>query len=319
MNIEESKINSLIDEELIKIRKNERFAYFIGIMSQFFWGCNVVQMKTFIKYFPECYSDNSALFWRMLTIALIGFILCKYRKINILRFSEIKNKKWFLLRNATSYIYITCWIKMYSYFRVSTISVIGSTAPLLIIILSALLIKEKFYIRYIYGVFICILGATIIIFNDQKPESKSQIINDNIFIGILYSITNDSLYSLSAIGQKVLTEEGMDNDLQNYYFGLYNTVPAFIVFIISGEYKIINIKYILYIGINGIILYLSIYLTIISLKYIAVSKFQPLTYLNVVFIFILSSIILGEPIFFTDVIGAFIIIGFQYYNLKYPV
>ena len=208
---------------------------------------------------------------------------------------------------------------MYSYFRVSTISVIGSTAPLLIIILSVILIGEKFYLRYLYGIFLCILGATIIILNDKKPESKPQILNDNILVGILFSLTNDSLYSLSAIGQKVLTKEGMDIDLQNYYFGLYNAVPAFIVFILNGEFKKMNIKYILYLGINGILLYLSIYLTIITLKYMAVSKFQLITYSNVVFIFLLSYIILGEHIFFTDVIGAFIIIGFQYYNLKYPV
>ena len=314
-----SKTISLInEEEFTKKRKNENFAYFIGVLSQFFWGLNVVQMKTFIKYFPDCYSDNSVLFWRMSTTTLIGYCLCKYKNIHIQRFVEINNKKWFLLRNATAYIYITCWVRMYSYFRVSTLSIIGSTAPLLIIILSTLLIGEKFYFRYIYGVFLCILGATFIILNDQKPESKSQILDDNILAGILYSLTNDSLYSLSAIGQKVLTKEGMDIDLQNYYFGLYNAVPAFIVYIFSGEFKKMNIKYILYIGINGIILYLSVYLITISFKYMPISKFQLITYLNIVFIFLLSCIILGEHIFFTDLIGAFIIIGFQYYNLKYP-
>ena len=321
MNSEEliPKNNSLIfDEIIIRQRKNEKISYFIGILSQFFWGLNVVQMKTFIKYFPNCYSDNSVLFWRMSTIGIIGYTICKYKKIYIQKFFEIKNKKWFLFRNATAYIYITCWVRMYSYFRVSTISVIGSTAPLIIIILSSLLIKEKFYLRYIYGVFLCILGATIIILNDQKPESKSQILEDNILVGVLYSLANDSLYSLSAIGQKVLTKEGMDIDLQNYYFGLYNAIPAFIVFIFSGEFKEMNIKYILYIDINGAILYLSIYLTTISLKYMDISKFQLITYLNIVFIFLLSWLILGEPIFFTDLIGAILIIGFQYYNLICP-
>ena len=54
------------------------------------------------------------------------------------------------------------------------------------------------------------------------------------------------------------------------------------------------------------------------MRNIAVSKFQPITYLGIVFTFILSAIILGEPIFFTDLIGAAIIIGFQYYNFIYP-
>ena len=317
-----SKHSSLLDdEELINKRKKERYAYIIGIIIQIFWASNVVQMKTFIQYFPEFYSDNSVLFWRMLVFTLIGYFLCIYKNEYIQSFSEIKNKKWFLLRNATSYIYITCWVRMYSYFRVSTISVIGSTAPLIIILLSVILIGEKFYMRYLFGVLLCIFGATIIILNDKKPESKSLILNYNLLVGILYSIINDSLFSLSTIGQKVLTNKGMNADLQNYYFGLYNAVPAFIIFVISGEIKNINFRYILYIlyvGLNGAILYLYNYYTIYCLRYIAVSKYQPVIYLSIVFIFILSSIILGEHIFFTDIIGALIIIGFQYYNLVYP-
>ena len=43
---------------------------------------------------------------------------------------------------------------MYSYFRVSTISVVCGTGPLVIIILSVFLIGEKFYMRYIIGVFL---------------------------------------------------------------------------------------------------------------------------------------------------------------------
>ena len=105
---------------------------------------------------------------------------------------------------------------MYSYFRVSTISVVCGTGPLVIIILLVALIGEKFYIRYVYGVFLCIIGSFVFIFNDKNPQSKSQILKDNIFIGILFAIANISLYSLSMVVQKVLTKDGMDVDLQNY-------------------------------------------------------------------------------------------------------
>jgi drug/metabolite transporter (DMT)-like permease len=254
----------------------------------------------------------------MIIVAIIGFCICKYRKIHIKTLSEQKHLKWFLLRNATAFIFISCWIKMYSYFRVSTISVVCGTGPLIIIILSVFLLGEKFYFRYIIGVFLCILGSSVIIFNDKHPESKAQILNDNVFVGILYAISNISLYSLSMIGQKVLTKEKMDIDLQNYYFGIYNAVPSLVVYIFSGEIFSINIYYSLYVTTNGLIFYLANYLTTICLRYIAISKFQPITYLGIVFTFILSAIILGEPIFFTDLIGAAIIIGFQYYNFQYP-
>jgi drug/metabolite transporter (DMT)-like permease len=305
-------------EKLIIKRKNERFAYLLGMFTQILWAFNGVQIKTCRRYFPDSYSDNSVLFWRMFIVTLIGYIICKYKNVHIQKLSELKNLNWFLLRNITAYVFIMCWIKMFSYFRVSTISVVGSTAPLMIIILSVFLINEKFYLRYLIGVLLCIVSSAIIISNDKNPSSKSQILNDNVFVGIFFAICNISLYSLSAVAQKVLTKEGMEINLQNYYFGLYNSVPAFVMYIFSGEIFSINIKYCLYVCTNGLNFYIANYLTTICLKYIAVSKFQLISYLGIVFTFILSAILLGEPIFFTDIFGAGVIIGFQYYNFIHP-
>ena len=304
-------------EQLLEKRKNEKFAYTLAIICQLLWSLNQVQMKTFRTYFPECYSDNTVLFWRMFVVTVIGYCICKYNNIHIQKHSELKHLNWFLLRNATGYIFIICWIKMYRYFRVSTITVIGGVTPFIIIVLSVFFLKEKFYLRYIYGILLCIFGSSIIIFNDRKPQAKVQIFDDNIFIGILLGIGNISLVSLSCVGQKVLTKEGMEIDLQNYYFGLYNSVPAFIVSIILGEFTL-NFKFIIYVCSNGFIFYLANYLNTLSFKYIAISKLQPISYLCIVFTFILSAIILGEPVFFSDIIGAAIIICFQYYNFTNP-
>ena len=136
---------------------------------------------------------------------------------------------------------------MYSYFRVSTISVIGGTTPILVIIISVFLIGEKFYIRYLLGVILCIFGSAIIIFNDRKPEAKTQILDDNLFVGILLSITNISLVAFSLVGQKVLTKEGMDIHLQNFYFSSFNVVPAFIFGIFIDNLNTFNLKYIAYV------------------------------------------------------------------------
>ena len=156
-------------------------------------------------------------------------------------------------------------------------------------------------------VFLCIIGSSIIILNDQKPQSKTQILNDNVFIGILIGIGNISLVSLSCVGQKALTKEGMDIYLQTFYFAIYNSIPAFIFSVLNGELTIKDIKYILYVSSNGLIFYSANYLNTLSLKYIAISKLQPFSYLCIVFTFILSAIILGEPVFFSDIIGAAII------------
>ena len=318
MDLMSERSSAMNTEALIKKRSNERFAYILGTITQFLWAINGVQMKTFRLYFPDNYTDNSVLFWRMFPVSIMGYIICKYNDIHIQSFSELKHLKWFLCRNALAYFFIMAWIKMYSYFRVSTISVIGGTTPILIIILSVFLIGEKFYARYLLGVILCIFGSTIIIFNDRKPETKSQILNDNLFVGILLSITNVVLVALSLVGQKVLTKEGMDIHLQTFYFSAFNVVPAFIFGLFIDNISLSNWKYILYVCSNGIIFYTANYLNTLCLRYIAISKFQPITYLCIVFTFIISAILLGEPVYFSDLIGASIIIGFQYYIFINP-
>ena len=318
MDLISERSSEMDDEQLLKKRKNERFVYILGIFTQSLWALNGIQMKTYRTLFPECYSDHSVLFWRLFVVVVIGYCACKYKRVHIQTLSELKHLKWFICRNMTGYFFFLFWIRSYLYFRVSTISVLGGTVPLIVIIISVLLLGEKFYWRYIIGVLLCFFFFFFIILNDRKLHSKTQILKDNVFVGLLFALGNIILSSLSNVAQKVLTKEGMDVDLQSFYFGFYNCIPAFIVGIIIGEFRISNIKYVLYACSNGLIFYSANYLTTICLKYIAVSKFQPITYLSIVFTFVFCVILLGEPVFFSDIIGAAIIISFQYYNFINP-
>ena len=126
------------------------------------------------------------------------------------------------------------------------------------------------------------------------------------------------LVSLSSVGQKVLTKEGMDIHLQTFYFASFNITPAFIFGICTDKIFSSNWKYIAYAISNGMLFYIANYFNTVCLRYIAIAKFQPITYLVIVFTFINSAIFLGEHVYFSDFIGALIIIGFQYYNFKNP-
>ena len=110
----------------------------------------------------------------------------------------------------------------------------------------------------------------------------------------------------------------MDNNVQNLYLGIYNGFPAFFFCILDGHFGLSNFKYVLYCMSNGIVFYLANYFTVIALKYIELSKFQPVTYLSFVFTFIIAATVLGEAIYFTDIVGAFFILAFQFYNMKFP-
>ena len=314
-----SEKTSLLDEEeFIKKRKNERFAYILGIFTQLVWAINGLQLKTIQPKFPEPYSLNSIIFWRCLPVIIISYLSCYYKKIRITPHREIKHIIWFYFRSLGNYFFVLLNITVLSYFRLSTSRVFLSCQPLIAIFLSIIILSENFYFRYLMGIVLGLIGSSIIALNDKKPESRKDIVNKDMGKGLIYAILLLITMSFATIGQKMITKDGMAVQVQNFYLGLYNGLPGLIMCIFERHFGFNDIKYIIYCFSNGLVFLAGHYLTTICYQYIAVSKFLPVTYLVVVFTFILSVIILGEPLFFSDILGACIIIGYQFYNLMYP-
>jgi drug/metabolite transporter (DMT)-like permease len=206
-----------------------------------------------------------------------------------------------------------------SYFRLSTSRVFFCCQPIVVILLSIIVLNEKFYYRYVVGIIICFTGSALIVLNDKKPQSKTTILHDNIYAGLFFAILFLITLSFNTTGQKMMANEKMPPDVQNFYLGFYNVLPAFIMCIYQGYFAFGHIKYILLCISNGFLFYLANYCTSVCYKYIDISKFIPVTYLNIVFTFLLSVFILGEPLFLTDLVGALLIIGFQFWNISNPI
>ena len=86
-----SDASSIMSEGKFKQKiKNERFAYLLGVFTQFLWALNSYQMKTFNPMFPECFSMNTVMVWRSIPVMLIGYFRCKYNRIRITPHSEVK-------------------------------------------------------------------------------------------------------------------------------------------------------------------------------------------------------------------------------------
>jgi len=313
------KSSLLEEDELMEKRRNESYAYLIGILSQLIWALNSIQIKTFEPWFPEIFSNNSLLLWRSLPIWILGYYFCKSKNIRIIPVNEIKYKFWFFLRSFGNYIGVYLWVRMFSYLRVSTGQVITNCFPVLVIFLSIIILHETFYWRYLIGVIICLIGSGMIVLNEKKSGTKKLVVNDNIFAGVMFSLAHLLFEGLSCLGQKIMCKEKLSADLQNYYLGMYNTLPALFVCIIEMHFGFGNFYYIIYAISNGVFLfYLANYLQTKSLEFLSASKFMPVTYMCIVFIFILSALLLHETVYFTDVLGATLIIAFQTYNYYFP-
>ena len=82
---------------------------------------------------------------------------------------------------------------------------------------------------------------------------------------------------------------------------------------------VLKIGYLLMCLIHGFFFYIGNVLYNKALQYAPLSKLILIQYTNVVFIFLLSFIFLNEKIFFTDILGAAIMISYMAYNSYYPL
>ena len=173
---------------------------------------------------------------------------------------------------------------------------------------------------YAYGIGICFIGSAMIILNERKSEEnadKNSSLNF-IFLGSIYLTINVTLFSLGLVGQKFLCKEKLTPEEQTFYFGLYTVFIAGFFCILKLDFKLSNILYCLYSLLNGFIFYICNFLNSVSFQNIEISKLQPVSYLSTVLVVIASAVIFKENLYFTDIIGALMIIGFIIYNGMYP-
>ena len=318
LNLKTNLIKQEIDNEKLR---NERFAYILNVFNQFIWAIQGIQLKSFFKLYSSIYDINSFIFWRHLTMTIIGYSSIKYKKIQYKLPKNIHYKCWFYIRNIGIYICIYTWMVSLSIFRLSTCQIFSGLTPFLTILFSIIFLKDKFHKIYVFGIIICFIGSTIIFSNERTPNNnninKKKSIGD-LFIGIISLMINVNLFSLGNVGQKFLCNENLTAEEQSLYFGFYSVIISGIFCIFNFNFGLSNIKYCLYCMSNGIIFYLCYYLNSVSFKYIEISKLMIITYLSVVLIVFFGSYLFNENLYFTDLIGASLIIGFIIYNGYHP-
>ena len=306
-----------VNEEIEKLKiKKETRAYILFVFTQLIWTIQGLELKSFFSLYASIYDLNSLVFWRHLGVSLTAYICIRYKNINLKYPSQIQNKIWFYIRNVGIYVCIFTWMKSLSIFRLSTCQILSGVTPLLTILFSIFFLKEKFYTIYAIGIIICFTGSVMIILNERKLEVKTNNNNsaESIFIGILSLIINVNLFALGNVGQKFLCNEHLSPEEQTFYFGFYSIFISCFFCTLNLKFGLSNIFYCLYALLNGFTFYLCNYLTSVSFQNIEISKLQPVTFLSSILIVLSGTIIFSEKLFFTDILGATMIIGFIIYN-----
>ncbi len=305
----------------------------IAVIYNIFFGLSSFHMKLTKIQFSSEYDVTSFMIWRGVGMLIITLCHIKYTGENIYLPSMIANPKWFFVRTFGPFPNIGALILCISYWRVATAACMTSTTPALLLILAVLVLNEKFHMRYIYGIVICFSGTSLLVLNEDNPNSNasskdnediSNPISDSsssskLLIGLVFGIIHIVCNSMISLSQKILSVNNVSNNAICLYIAIWNILAGVIIAIFGGISISSNFSFILAAVINGFIFYMYCLCITEALRYIPLADMAIMFYISTVVVFLLGYFFLHEDIYYTDIIGCSIIMAFNVYNYFYPL
>ena len=318
-----------------KVIKNVKIGILLILLCNLSSACNSLLIKFIQKKYNDIFRTIPFLFYRSFFILLLSQIIITIKGERILWPNEIEEKLYFFFRTNINFLGVQLNIRAIWYLRVATVQIINSLHPLIYKFMSIFILKEKFYIRYIFGIITCLIGAYLIIINEKKgnndaiSESSSDLlINEEekkyggfslgTIFGLLFAFIDIFFVSTVELANKVLDINKVSIHTQIFYNSLNIMAYSLIYLFFSSQWYICS-GYAFLIFFQSIIFYIGIYLFYSGLEYLDLEKCYPLAYSRIIFIFILGLFILGEKVYFSDILGSCLIIGYMIYNLYFPI
>jgi len=328
-----AEINSVSTMNSVVRLSRERWGMLLGLVGTFFLSLNCFYAKVILKSYPEDFDSVEFLFMRGLSIVLFGVIHTYYYHQKILTLSELPLRLWFLTRANANFFYNAFSISALWYLRASTVQILVLLSPLLVIVLSYFLLKEPLYIRYLFGGIMCVGGSMIIILNehsapsDESEEDKKDNKDKNnssdvgtygVLLGLGLCIISVGFNAIINIASKILASHRVSLNNQMIYIGATNMMYS-IIYIIFKRKMCLKPGYLIMCIIHGFFFYVYYVCYNRALQLAQVSKIIIINYLQIVFVFLMANIFLGEGIYFTDVLGTIIMMSYMIYNALNPI
>ena len=319
-----AEIYSVSSMNSVKRLSRERWGMLLGLIGTFFLSLNCFYAKVILKTYPDDFDSIEFLFMRGLSIVIYGIIHTYYTKEKVLSLNELPLRFWFLIRANANFFYNAFSISALWYLRASTVQIIILLSPLLVLVLSYFLLKEPLYIRYLFGGIMCVGGSMIIILNEKKSPNKSNDNKDNnssqfgVFVGVILSLVSVLFYAIINISSKILTSYRVSLNNQMIYIGAANMMYS-IIYIIYKWKICLKPGYIIMCIFHGSFFYIYYICYNRALQLAQVNKIVIITYLQIVFVFILANVFLGEGIYFSDILGTLIMMSYMIYNVLNPI
>jgi len=262
----------------------ESIGILFGILAYLSFSILDATQKTLILY----HSVFQLLLVKYFFVLFLSLIESK-RKNNS-SFYKSKNIKLQILRSLLSVIESGCFVLSFKYLSLANAHSIGSLAPVIVVALSAIILKEKVSPKTWVAIFIGFIGVIIIL----RPTSS--IFDPKALLPLVAAFML-GLYQI--VTKKVSEHDSNETSL------FYTSIIGLIImsFLASNFWSPISgSSYMMFLAI-GVFFSLGLYLQIIALSKARASIIQPFHYT-----LIFWAIILGY-IFYDDVPDMFMVIG----------
>ena len=303
----------------------EKTGMFLSFIATFFLSLNCFYAKIILRAYPNDFDSIEFLFMRGLSIVIYGILHTYITKTEIIKPNDLPLKFWFLLRANMNFFYNSFSISALWYLRASTVQIIVLLSPLIVLVLSYFILNEPLYFRYLIGTLMCVCGSLLIILNEnksnknnKKEKNESLITTAQIFLGVFLAFTSAFFYAIINIASKILATHRVSINNQMIYIGSANMIYS-LIYIIYKRKMCLKLGYLIMCIFHGSFFYIYYICYNRALQLAPVSKIVIITYLQIVFVFILSDIFLGERIYTTDVFGSLLMVTYMIYNVLNPI
>jgi drug/metabolite transporter (DMT)-like permease len=262
----------------------ESIGIFFGIFAYLSFSILDATQKTLILY----HSVFQLLFVKYFFVLFLSLI--DYKRKNISSFYKSKNIKLQILRSLLSVIESGCFVLSFKYLSLANAHSVGSLAPVIVVALSAIILKEKVSAKTWVAIFIGFIGVLIIL----RPTSS--IFDPKALLPLIAAFVL-GLYQI--ITKKVSKYD--KNETSLFYTSIIGII---IMSLLATNFwsPIDKSSYLMFLGI-GVFFSLGLYLQIIALSKARASIIQPFHYT-----LIFWAIVFGY-IFYKDIPDMFTVIG----------
>lgn len=301
--------------------RNERLGFFYCLSAQFLWTLNSIYLKYLTLHYHSTFKNKTFLFARGIATMIIGFFLGSYYDGKIYKITEFNQeiKKCILIRANVSFFRMSFWLVAIYYLRITTCQIISTLNPIVIIFFSIIFLNEKYHARYAIGIILGIIGSSIIVLNEKKIVSnKKDSSISEIFIGLISIFCNISLAGVIGVANKIMANNKISIYTQMFYLGLFHCFYSFLWMLFTWDFDY-TFGYFILCMLQAVLFFFANSCNYNGLKMIDLSKTSLLQYTKIVFVFILSSLLLNEKIFLSDLLGSCIIVTFMIYHVINPI